>query len=145
MPACLNFSCKICADKSCRTAVIKIVYYVMQISNASNSPFFIHFFVITTIFSANDSFPPISVRQIPINCLFNAVGKLRLWQPTKFIMYLRRINRVSHIMPFSVSYVCNQTIWLIEIIANQTYNIYVSHFIVSAYVIYLADFSAMND
>ena len=83
--------------------------------------------------------------QIPLDGLLDAVGKLGLRQPAKFVVDLGRIDSVTHIMALAVCYIGDKAFGLAKLLADQLYNINVSHFIVAAYIVNLADSSIVDD
>ena len=105
----------------------------------------IHFCIIVLILSRNDRLPPLTVIQIPLDCLLDTIGKLCLRKPSKLTVDLCWIDRITHIVALTVSDICDQTLRLAKFFTNNLNNINVGHLIVTTSIIYFTDSALMND
>ena len=63
---------------------------------------FIHFFVVVPVFAADYLFPPVTVVKIPFYRFFDSVGEFGFGQPAEFVVDLRGVDGIAHIVSFSV-------------------------------------------
>ena len=95
----------------------------------------VHSVVILLIFTIDYVFPPLAVVKIPPDSFLYSISELSFREPAKLIMYLSRIDSISHIVSLSVSNKCDKAFRLAECLAYHLDDIDISHLIVSAYII----------
>ena len=83
--------------------------------------------------------------QVPLDGLFDAVGKFRFRQPAQFFMDFRRVDSVAPVMAFAVGNMMDEAFRLAQCFANQFDDVDVLHFIVAADIIDFADAALLED
>ena len=79
----------------------------------------VHFFIVVLIFTGDDSFPPFLVVQIPLDGLLDTVCEFCFRQPAEFVVDLGRIDRIAHIMAFTVCYIGDQAFRFAKFLADD--------------------------
>ena len=101
-------------------------------------PASIHLLVILLVFPGNNGLPPVFMVQVPLDGLFDAVGKFCFRQPAQFFMDFRRVDSVAPVMTFAVGNMMDEAFRLAQCFANQFNDVDIPHFIVAADIINFA-------
>ena len=79
--------------------------------------------------------PPLTIIEIPLDGLLDAVLKLSLRQPAQFVVDLGRIDGITHIMTLTVANMGNQALRLAQLLADDLYDFDVLLLVVTADVV----------
>lgn len=85
----------------------------------------IHPLIVVLVHPGDDRLPPTLVIEIPCDRLFDAIGKSRLWKPSQFVVDLRRINSIAHIMTLAIRYISDKAFRLSQLMADLSDDVYV--------------------
>ena len=96
------------------------------------------YFIILFVLARDYRLPPGAVIEIPAYRFHDTVRELRFGQPAEFRMYLRRVDRVAHVVPLAVGYKRDEALGLAQLFADEFYDVYVPHLVMPADVVYLA-------
>ena len=105
----------------------------------------VHFLVVVLILAADDGLPPLTVIEIPLDRLLDAVLELGLRQPAQLIVDLSRVDGVTHIMTLTVANMGNQTLRLTQLFADDLYNLDVLLLVVTADIVDLANTTLVDN
>ena len=74
----------------------------------------VHALVIGLIVAADDAHPPVTVLEVPLDGLLDAVLELRLRLPAELCVDLRRVDGIAAVMAGTVSYILDQAFRLVQ-------------------------------
>ena len=107
--------------------------------------FIVHALVIGLIVAADDAHPPVTVLEVPLDGLLDAVLELRLRLPTELRVDLRRVDGVAAVVALAVGDVLDEVFGLAELLEDGLDDVDVGALIVAADVVDLADASLLQD
>lgn len=105
----------------------------------------VHTLVIGLIVAADDSHPPVTVLEVPLDRLLDAVLEFRLRLPAELCVDLRRVDGVAAVVALAVGDVLDEVFGLAELLEDGLDDVDVGALIVAADVVDLADASLLQD
>ena len=105
----------------------------------------VHALVIGLIVAADDAHPPVTVLEVPLDGLLDAVLELRLRLPAELCVDLRRVDGVAAVVALAVGDVLDEVFGLAELLEDGLDHVDVGALIVAADVVDLADASLLQD
>ena len=103
-------------------AMISNVVFIIFSLSKNNLSIAVHFLVVVLILTADDGLPPLTIIEIPLDGLLDAVLKFSLRQPTQLVVDLGRIDGITHIMTLTITNVSNQVLRLAQFLANNLHD-----------------------
>ena len=105
----------------------------------------VHALVVGLVIAAYDAHPPVTVLEVPLDRLLDAVLEFRLRLPAEFRVDLRRGDGVAAVMPLAVGDVLDEVFGLAELLEDGLDDVDVGALIVTADVVDLADATLLQD
>lgn len=103
------------------------------------------YFIILFILARDYRLPPGAVVEIPAYRFHDTIRELRFGKPAELRMYLRRVDRVAHVVPLAVGDERDKALGLAQLFADEFYDVYIPHLVVPADVVHLAHSAVVDD
>ncbi len=105
----------------------------------------VHALVVSLVVAADDAHPPVTVLEVPLDGLLDAVLELRLRLPAELCVDLRRVDGVAAVVALAVSDMLDEVFGLAELLEDGLDDVDVGALIVAADVVNLADAALLQD
>ena len=108
-----------------------------RISFHSSPP--IHLLVILHIFPRRTLSHPLLMVLVPLDRQLNSISEHRSRRPSQLSHSLRRINRISLIVPLPVRHISNKTLRLTKLLQNDLHDLDIRFLIMPAEIVYFSN------